>query len=351
VRERGVFRRDDGCVVHGEHADPRFFERGLHVAIGANLLRVVARAPRNGRRTDAARQRSQRRGGRSAPHDQPRPGGADLRVERRDRRAKERRTARRAPQALDARRIDDQHRNDVTEPRGRGDAGMVGRPQIVRKREQRFQRAIRRSNIARGSTLRGHGTFAARASVTRSRGERTKPQHLKLRVSHEAAAMKRIRHPAERTAIRTLAFLERGTFFIIGLLLFAAALSLLARALPMLLGILISGTASPMQIGTDFLDLVLLVLMVVELAYTVMLSLRGAVLSAEPFLIVGLIAVIRRILVITVGEFKGNNTNAGFSTESSIELGILTAVVLVFVASIALLRTRRRVETFDHDDD
>jgi uncharacterized membrane protein (DUF373 family) len=163
--------------------------------------------------------------------------------------------------------------------------------------------------------------------------------------------MKRVRHPAERAAIRTLAWLERGVFFIIGLLLFVAALALLARAVPMLVAILTSGTASPIEVGTDFLDLVLLVLMVVELAYTVMLSLRGAVLSAEPFLIVGLIAVIRRILVITVGEFKGNNPNPTFSTESTIELGILTAVVLVFVASIALLRTRRRVETFDHDDD
>ena len=160
-----------------------------------------------------------------------------------------------------------------------------------------------------------------------------------------------LRHPAERAAIRTLAWAERGVFFIIGILLFAAALALLARALPLLIGILISPTSSPIQIGTDFLDLVLLVLMVVELAYTVMLSLQGAVLSAEPFLIVGLIAVIRRILVITVGEFKANNAQPSFSTESSIELGILTAVVLVFVASIALLRTRRRAAApFDHID-
>jgi uncharacterized membrane protein (DUF373 family) len=165
------------------------------------------------------------------------------------------------------------------------------------------------------------------------------------------SAMKRIRHPAERAAIRTLAIAERAVFFIIGILLFAASLALLARAVPMLVDIFISGTDSPIQVGTNFLDLVLLVLMVVELAYTVMLSLRGAVLSAEPFLIVGLIAVIRRILVITVGEFKGNSSTPTFSTESGIELGILTAVVLVFVASIALLRTRRRAaEPHDHDD-
>jgi uncharacterized membrane protein (DUF373 family) len=162
--------------------------------------------------------------------------------------------------------------------------------------------------------------------------------------------MKRGRHPLERVAIRTLAVAEQAVFFIIGILLFAASLALLARAVPMLFDILGSGTASPIQVGTNFLDLVLLVLMVVELAYTVMLSLRGAVLSAEPFLIVGLIAVIRRILVITVGEFKNGSPQPIFSTESGIELGILTAVVLVFVVSIALLRTRRRNEIVDHDD-
>jgi uncharacterized membrane protein (DUF373 family) len=158
------------------------------------------------------------------------------------------------------------------------------------------------------------------------------------------------RHPTEAAAIRVLAIAEQSVFFVIGLLLFLAALALLIRALPMLVEIITTGTTSPIEVGTDFLDLVLLVLMVVELAYTVMLSLRGAVLSAEPFLIVGLIAVIRRILVITVGEFKNNNPSPSFSTESGIELGILTMVVLVFVASIALLRLRTPTNPMDQGD-
>jgi hypothetical protein len=77
--------------------------------------------------------------------------------------------------------------------------------------------------------------------------------------------------------------------------------------------------------------------MVVELAYTVILSLRGSVLSPEPFLIIGLIAVIRRILVITVGETK---PAAGSVDHTIAELGILTAVVIVFVGSIVVLRFR-----------
>jgi uncharacterized membrane protein (DUF373 family) len=148
-------------------------------------------------------------------------------------------------------------------------------------------------------------------------------------------------------AIRTLTWGERGVFFIIGVLLFLGAVALLARTVPQLIALAFAPDVSPIQVGTGFLDIILLVLMVVELAYTVILSLRGAVLSAEPFLIVGLIAVIRRILVITVGEFKHGATESSLNTESTMELGVLTAVVLVFVGSIALLRLRRSNEPFE----
>jgi uncharacterized membrane protein (DUF373 family) len=93
-----------------------------------------------------------------------------------------------------------------------------------------------------------------------------------------------------------------------------------------------------MDAGAAFLDVVLLVLMVVELAYTVVLSLGGVVLSAEPFLIVGLIAVIRRILVITVGEVQSGKPSSQLPQNSAIELAILTGVVLAFVLSIVMLR-------------
>jgi uncharacterized membrane protein (DUF373 family) len=49
----------------------------------------------------------------------------------------------------------------------------------------------------------------------------------------------------------------------------------------------------------DLLDRMLLILMIVELLYTVQVSFREHTLVPEPFLIVGLIAVTRRILVVT----------------------------------------------------
>jgi hypothetical protein len=97
--------------------------------------------------------------------------------------------------------------------------------------------------------------------------------------------------------------------------------------------------------GTAFLDVMLLVLMMVELAYTVTVSLRGTVLAAEPFLIVGLIAVIRRMLVITIGDVSpgASSSLSGGVGSQPVELGILTGVVLVLVGSIVLLRLRPRL--------
>jgi uncharacterized membrane protein (DUF373 family) len=147
----------------------------------------------------------------------------------------------------------------------------------------------------------------------------------------------------QRAGLRYLRIVERLIFFLIGAMLFAAAVALLARSGVVLWALVVSPFADTMAAGAAFLDLVLLVLMVVELAYTVVLSLRGVVLSAEPFLIVGLIAVIRRILVITVGEVHGGGSSQ-LNQTSAIELAILTGVVLAFVLSITMLRSRSRTE-------
>ncbi len=139
-----------------------------------------------------------------------------------------------------------------------------------------------------------------------------------------------------------LRFGERVVFSVVGVLLFAAALTLSIRSLAVLYALIIGPAGSAIRLTAAFLDLVLLVLMIAELGYTVSLSLRGAVLSPEPFLIVGLIAVIRRILVITVQEVQDKATTAGINMipQSTIELAILTLVVIAFVFAIFLLRRR-----------
>jgi uncharacterized membrane protein (DUF373 family) len=89
----------------------------------------------------------------------------------------------------------------------------------------------------------------------------------------------------------------------------------------------------------------LIVLMLVEILHTVRISIRSHVLVAETFRVVGLIASIRQILVITL-EAATLTTEGAWTTEgargifhsSMIELTLLGLLVLVLLISITLLR-------------
>ncbi|HVA32599.1 MAG TPA: phosphate-starvation-inducible PsiE family protein [Candidatus Baltobacteraceae bacterium] len=136
---------------------------------------------------------------------------------------------------------------------------------------------------------------------------------------------------------------ERIVFIVVGILLFVAALALAYRSIGSIVALFAQPESDIITNASYFLDIVLLILMLAEIAYTVTLSVRGAVLSAQPFLIVGLIAVIRRILVITVQEVQPTGAHGRSLMSyagSSIDVAILTLVVLVFVFSLYLLRRR-----------
>jgi uncharacterized membrane protein (DUF373 family) len=92
------------------------------------------------------------------------------------------------------------------------------------------------------------------------------------------------------------------------------------------------------------LDRLLIVLMLVEILHTVSISICSHVLVTEPFLVVGLIASIRRILVITLEASsltKGGSWHADTASmfsASMTELGLLGLLILILVFSITLLR-------------
>ena len=88
------------------------------------------------------------------------------------------------------------------------------------------------------------------------------------------------------------------------------------------------------------LDRLLLILLVVELLYTVQVSFREHGIIPEPFLIVGLIAAIRRVLVLTA-EFADikEQTEPAFQ-HVIIELAVLTVLIVALVMSLVLLRKR-----------
>ena len=86
------------------------------------------------------------------------------------------------------------------------------------------------------------------------------------------------------------------------------------------------------------LDRLLLTLMIVELLYTVQVSFREQAGVPRPFLIVGLVAATRRILVLTA-EFGNLTTrSAQVFRASMIELSVLTLMIVAFVAALLMLR-------------
>jgi uncharacterized membrane protein (DUF373 family) len=90
------------------------------------------------------------------------------------------------------------------------------------------------------------------------------------------------------------------------------------------------------------LDGMLLVFIVTELIHTVTAVIRERVLLTEPFLIVGIVAAIRRLVVISA-EAKSLVGTPRFA-DSMVEVGVLTAAVVALALAIFLLRHTTRSE-------
>jgi phosphate starvation-inducible membrane PsiE len=89
-----------------------------------------------------------------------------------------------------------------------------------------------------------------------------------------------------------------------------------------------------------FLDRILLILIFVEVLYTVQVSFREHTLAPEPFLIVGLIAATRRILVLTASIAELAQAGREGFVHAMLELGLMTVMVLALVVALVLLRRR-----------
>jgi divalent metal cation (Fe/Co/Zn/Cd) transporter len=87
----------------------------------------------------------------------------------------------------------------------------------------------------------------------------------------------------------------------------------------------------------EILNTVLLVMMTMEIVYTVAISLESHTLNAEPFLIIGVIAGIRRMLVITATSTEVEARPEQFHN-MLVELGLLAATVIALASAIWILR-------------
>jgi uncharacterized membrane protein (DUF373 family) len=122
----------------------------------------------------------------------------------------------------------------------------------------------------------------------------------------------------------------------LGFLLAAVALALLIAEINFFAQYLFGGSLSENIVM--LLDRILLIIIFAEVLYTVQVSFRQHVLQPGPFLVVSLIAVTRRILVLTAELPKMAKESSSIFYNAMIELGLLTLLILVLVISLYYLR-------------
>jgi uncharacterized membrane protein (DUF373 family) len=144
--------------------------------------------------------------------------------------------------------------------------------------------------------------------------------------------------PGREWVARAFTHVEDVVYVGVGVLLAVSAFALLVTSAHGLVRSLLDGVLAARVVG--LLDQVLLVFMIVEILYTVQVSFREHVLVPEPFLIVGLIAVIRRVLVLTAEFGELLKKGAEPFRNAMLELGLLTLMVLALVGALVLLRRR-----------
>jgi len=152
-----------------------------------------------------------------------------------------------------------------------------------------------------------------------------------------------------------LYLLEMILYIAVGILLVVAAAVAVVESAALLWNGVLTRTFS--NYGFLMLDRLLLVLMLVEILHTVRISIYSKeFMLVKPFLMVGLIASIRRVLVITMhaaqlteGSQDPDQAQTAFRY-AMIELGLLGFLVLVFALSIYWLdRSRHSEEVIPHE--
>ncbi|MGD0197053.1 MAG: phosphate-starvation-inducible PsiE family protein [Solirubrobacteraceae bacterium] len=130
----------------------------------------------------------------------------------------------------------------------------------------------------------------------------------------------------------SLVGVEEALYVIVGVLLLGAAVLIVVGGVRDVV-VSIEENKGAVSIGVTLLDRILLTLIVAELLHTLRHVIMRGEIVVEPFLFVGLIAVVRRILIVTA-QLEGSNV----STHQLIELGLLGLLTLAIAIAIYLVR-------------
>lgn len=128
----------------------------------------------------------------------------------------------------------------------------------------------------------------------------------------------------------------------VSLLLAAAAVLVLVGTVHELVHGISSGTGS-VNIAVTVLDRILLTLIIAELVYTLRFVLRTHEIAVEPFLFIGLIAVVRRILIVTA-QFERPPAGGRALTNLLLELGLLGFLAFALSLAVFLVRHGRSAD-------
>jgi uncharacterized membrane protein (DUF373 family) len=141
----------------------------------------------------------------------------------------------------------------------------------------------------------------------------------------------------QRLADRVLSGFEDAVYWSIAVVLVIGSVALLVAQFNTMLRLRSSPVSTLML---EVLDGLLLIFIFVELLYAVRACLRSHEIVAEPFLIVGILAGIKEIVVLSVEAATLLEKGPEFS-RAVVEIGVLGAVVLVLALAAFVLRARR----------
>ncbi len=142
----------------------------------------------------------------------------------------------------------------------------------------------------------------------------------------------------QRFADRVLLFFEDAVYWAIAVVLVVGSGALVISQFNTLLRL---REAPAKAVMLEVLDGLLLIFIFVELLYAVRSCLRSHEIVAEPFLIVGILAGIKEIVVLSVEAATLLDRGPDFS-RAVVEIGVLGGVVLVLALAAFVLRERRR---------
>ena len=141
-------------------------------------------------------------------------------------------------------------------------------------------------------------------------------------------------------------WMEHAAYVALGVLLSVTAVLALAATGALMWSSLGNWTSDDAVL--QIIDRLLFVLMVVEILHTVRASMRTGGLTCEPFLVVGLIASIRRVLVIALRSSQTTKQNemsegaARLFQASMEELLVLALLITVMVGAIYVMHRTRK---------